>query len=94
MEQIGQLVAQQLAAPEEPEARLHRVTMCVMVFAEIEMVAVNGAAARAYALKHAGEATRKFKTAPVTHRTEIRKPVDFRYPEKGFEWIEIDLPQR
>lgn len=94
MEQIGQLVAQQLAPEAAPEPRLHRVTLSVMVFAQIEVMAVDGAAARAQAVARAGEATRLFKTAPAAHRTEIRQMVDFRQPERGFEWIEIDRPHR
>lgn len=71
------------------ERRLYRVSLCVMIFGEIEIEATDGRAAEASALDRCKDASRCFQTAPAAHRVEVRRPIDPREPAKGFQWHEV-----
>ena len=80
--------------PAQQTGRLLRVSLCVMIFAEVEVRAENALAARHLAEAQANTAKRRFRTAPVAHRVEIQEMVDPRFPEKGLRWVGVDLSHR
>lgn len=74
------------------EAKPHRVSVCYMVFAEIQVVANDARQARAKALANVKSARRKFAGGPCDYRVEIIGGVD---PHTGEPiWVEIDKPSR
>jgi len=73
------------------EPQVHRVTLCRMVFAQIEVFALNPDQAMRLAEDSADQAQRTFSTAPAAHRCEIRGP---RREDGSPTWIEVDQPKR
>ena len=93
MKSIGELISSDAPPPRrefvDDEPKVHRVTLCAMAFAEIEVIAKNAAEARILAEGKAGAARPTFTTAPLAMRVRVRGPKD----TKGEPtWIEVGLP--
>lgn len=93
MKSVGALLAgddEASGALQKPtEVRLHRVTLSVMIFAEIEVLAPDRVTARDLAVASATHARRKFSTAPVAHRVEVQEPVNPREYDGPRHWVEV-----
>jgi len=91
MKTIGELVVAAKAPAVQDgsdEPRLHRVTMCYMVFAELEVFATSALEARVMAETQGRPARRKFRTQPFVSKIQIKGP---KHPETGeVTWIEVD----
>lgn len=89
---IGQLNATSAVAPSNTpaEPRVHRVSLSIMIVAEVEVMAVDARTAMELAVKAARTAKRKYRTAPYAYRTEV---VKYKDPATGeIVWVEIDAP--
>ncbi len=95
MDSIGALIAGATAeapasAPaREERPRVHRVTLCVMTFAEIDVTATNATEAIRLAEQSVAAAKRTFRTKPAAHRVRVEEKVDFRRPELGTRWKDV-----
>lgn len=74
--------------PKDEGPRLYRVTLCSMVFADVEVMAHSPLEARRIAEKNPPvPPQRKFRTAPAAHRTEVQ---GFRGPDGVRPWIRVE----
>lgn len=74
--------------PKDEGPRLYRVTLCSMVFADVEVMANSPLEARRTAeLNPPVQPQRKFRTAPAAHRTEVQ---GFRGPDGVRPWIRVE----
>lgn len=98
MKSMDQLIAQanldtksapSAVAPRR-EARSHKVHLCVNIYAEIDVMAETPEEAFSLAEKRVAEAKRTGKTAAFAYRAAIRRPVDWKAPEKGFKWVRLE----
>ena len=65
-----------------------KVTLCVLIFSEVEVVAnINTAGERAQQL--ADQATVKMHTAPAAMRFHVQKRVDSKDEKSALEWVEV-----
>lgn len=65
-----------------------KVTLCVMIFSEVEVVAnIHSADERARQL--ADKATVKMHTAPAAMRFHVQKRVDPKDEKSALEWVEV-----
>lgn len=75
-------------APGEP--RLHRVILVVEIVAEIEVMASTPEEAFRLAERRAGEAKRRYRTAPLAVRSSVRKRVDLADESQGHKWVRLE----
>lgn len=85
MDSIGKLIAGAgaFAQATAVERRRYRVTLCVHVFATVEIDAVSAHEAQSIAERNPpSKPVRKFRTEPVAGRVEVFQPWDR-------EWAEV-----
>lgn len=67
------------------EKRKYRLSLCYMIFAEMEVEAANASQAEAIGYQQPKGARRKFRAGPVVHRVEhlvpTGKPGEFKWEE-------------
>lgn len=97
MKHISDIVTQMDEAPRSAKSlpaveQAHRVSLSYMVFAEVQVQAIDARQARAKALAAAKWARRKFAGGPCDYRVEV---IDYIDPKTGEPvWVEIDKPSR
>lgn len=96
MKSIGELItaanADEGAQPETvlvATPRLYRVTLCVMTFAHVEIVADSPREAMGAAEANPRSASRAFQTRANAHRVEIQRRTNPRDPASPLEWVEV-----
>jgi hypothetical protein len=90
MKSIGELISQanadEMRKAEKPldvveEPRPHRVTLCVMTFAQSEVMATTAHEAMRLAESDPKHARRTFQTEPSAHRVEVLRRKEPNNPE-------------